>query len=46
MFIFECGKIDQVALSLEYNLNIAVGELVFHYTINSSASLQAKFTQI
>ena len=45
-FIFECEKIDQLALSLEYNWKITKGEFVFHYTINSSANLKRKFTQI
>ena len=45
-FIFECEKIDQHALSLESNSRIAVGQFIFYYTINSSASLKQKFTQI
>ena len=45
-FIFECEKIDQLVLSLEYNSKIAAGEFTFHYTINSSANLKRKFTQI
>ena len=45
-FIFKCEKVNQLALSLEYNLKIAVGVFIFHYTINSSASLRRKFTEI
>ena len=45
-FIFECEKIYQLALSLEYNSKIAVGEFIFHYTINYSANLKQIFTQI
>ena len=33
-------KIDQLALSREHNSKIAVGEFIFHYTINSSANLK------
>ena len=36
--IFECKKIDQLALSLEYNSKIAAGEFIFDYMINSIAN--------
>ena len=39
-------KNDQLALSLEYDFQIAVGEFISYYTINSSANLKQKFTQI
>ena len=39
-FIFECEEIDQLALTLEYNSKITVGEFIFHYTTNSSANLK------
>ena len=52
----ECKKIgilslnveetDQLAPTLEYNSKIAVGEFIFHYTINSSVNLKRKLTQI
>ena len=45
-FILDYGKINQLALTLEYNSKIAVREFVFHYTINSSANLKQQFTQI
>lgn len=45
-FILDYGKINQLALTLEYNSKIAVREFVFHYTINSSANLKQKFIQI
>ena len=45
-FIFECEKIDQFALTLEYNWKIAVGEFIFRYTINFSANLKQELTQI
>ena len=38
-------KNNQLALSLEYNLNIAVGKFIFHYTINPNANLKRQFTQ-
>ena len=37
---FECEKIDQLALSLEFNSKLAVGKFIFHCTINSSANLK------
>ena len=43
-FIFECEETDQLALSLEYNSEIAVRNFIFHYTINSSANLKRKLT--
>ena len=43
-FIFECEQIDQLALTLEYNSKIAVGDTIFHYMINSSANLKQKLT--
>ena len=45
-FIFECEKIDQLAFSLEYNSEIAVGKFISHYRINYSANLKRKFAQI
>ena len=44
-FICECEKIDQLAVSLEYNSKIAVGHFIFHYPINSSVNLKREFTQ-
>ena len=44
--IFECEKINQFALSLEYNSKIAVIEFIFHCSINSRENLRRKFTQI
>ena len=37
---FECEKIDQLALSLEYNSKIALHEFIFHYKISSSANFK------
>ena len=34
--MFECDKVDQLALNLEYNSRIAVGEFISHYAINSN----------
>ena len=45
-FNFECQKIDQLALNLEYNSKIAMEEFIFHCTINSRTNLKRKFTQI
>ena len=41
-FIFECEETDQLALTLEYNLKIAVREFIFHNTINFRANLKRK----
>ena len=45
-FIYEPEKINQLPLSLACNSKMAVGQLIFHYTINSSANLKWKFIQI
>ena len=39
-FIFECEKMNQLALSLELNSKIPIGKMIFHYTINSSVNLK------
>ena len=39
-------KIDQLALTLEYNSKIAVEELIFHNMINSNVNLKRKLIQI
>ena len=45
-YIFQCEKINQLALSLKHNSKIAVGKFIFHYTINSSANFKRRPTQI
>ena len=45
-FIYEPEKINQLPLSLACNSKMAVGQLIFHYTINFSANLKWKFIQI
>ena len=42
----ECEKIDQFAFSLVCNSKIVLGEFIFYYTINASANLKRRFTQI
>ena len=39
-FIFECEKINQLTLSLEYNLKIAVGKFIFYSMVNSNMNLK------
>ena len=42
-FIFKCEKMNQPALNLEYNLEIAIGEFIFYYMINPSTNLKRQF---
>ena len=37
-------KINQLALSIEYNSKIAVEEFIFHYAIDSSADMKRQST--